>query len=165
MEMVLDRYGVSLKKSCYELRGKRPIHRGSNNKHFTANTSKNVFKCFFAQCDAHGNVLDFVAAMEQCSVKDAPVKLRDWFEVGDTPSPSKDEPLDEGAEIKTGIYSDENGAMYQVIGIASNVERSESVVVYRELFDRCRLLVLPVMSFHENCDPSGKFHFMLVKKL
>jgi DNA primase len=67
MQMVLDRYSITLKKSGHELRGKCPIHRGSNNKHFTANVSKNVFKCFFEQCAAHGNVLDFVAAMEQCS--------------------------------------------------------------------------------------------------
>jgi DNA primase len=50
MQMVLDRYGITLKKSGQELRGKCPIHRGSNNKHFTANVSKNVFKCFFAEC-------------------------------------------------------------------------------------------------------------------
>src|ERR671912_2508022 len=89
MQMVLDRYGITLKKSGHEVRGKCPIHRGSNNKHFTANTSKNVFKCFFAECGTHGNVLDFVAAMEQCSVRDAAAKLRDWFRVGDTTGHSK----------------------------------------------------------------------------
>ena len=50
MHMVLDHYDITLKKSGHELRGKCPIHRGSNNKHFTANVSKNVFKCFFAEC-------------------------------------------------------------------------------------------------------------------
>jgi len=30
-------------------------------------------------CKAKGNVLDFVAAMEKCSVRDAALKLTDWF--------------------------------------------------------------------------------------
>jgi len=164
MQMDLDRYGITLKKSGHELRGKCPIHRGSNNKHFTANVSKNVFKCFFADCGAHGNVLDFVAAMEHCSVRDAAVKLRDWFQVGDTTEHSK-QVRQEATEIEKGIYGDKQGAMYEVIGTATHTERSESLVVYRELFDQYRLLVMPVKTFHETSEPSGKFHFALVKKL
>jgi hypothetical protein len=164
MQMVLDHYDITLKKSGHELRGKCPIHRGSNNKHFTVNVSKNVFKCFFAQCDAHGNVLDFVAAMEKCSVRDAALKLRDWFQVGDTTEQSK-QARQEQIEIQKGIYTDAQGATYEVIGIASHIERSESLVVYRELFDQYRLLVMPVKTFHEASEPSGKFHFALVKNL
>lgn len=161
MQMVLDRYGMTLKKSGHELRGKCPIHRGSNDKHFTANVSKNVFKCFFADCGAHGNVLDFVAVMEQCSVRDAALKLRDWFQVGDTTEQSKQTQQKE-IEIKKGIYTDAQGATYEVIGTASHTERSESLVVYRELFDSYRLLVMPVTTFNETSDPS---HFTLVTKL
>jgi hypothetical protein len=166
MEMVLDRYGVALKKSGYELRGKCLIHRGSNNKHFTANTSKNVFKCFFAQCGAHGNVLDFVAAMEQCSVRDAARKLNDWFKVGDTTvrPEHKDAPQEE-IEIKRGIYSDHEGTIYEVIGTASHIEHSGSLVVCRELFGEYRLLVIPVERLHATVGPSGRFHLTLVKKL
>ena len=161
IQLVLDRYGVTLKKSGHELRGKCPIHRGTNNKHFTANVSKNVFKCFFGDCGAHGNVLDFVAAMERCSVRDAAVKLRDWFRVGDTTAQSR-QARQEVTEIEKGIYSDKQGAMYEVIGTATHTERSESLVVYRELFDSYRLLVRPVKTFNESSDPS---HFTLVKKL
>ena len=162
MQMVLDRYSIPLKKSGHELRGKCPIHRGSNNKHFTANVSKNVFKCFFAECGAHGNVLDFVAAMERCSVRDAALKLRDWFRVGDTTALSKQMP-EEKIEIEKGIYSDKQGAVYEVIGTAAHTERSEClVVVYRELFDSYRLLVMPVKTFNQTSDPS---HFTLLKKL
>jgi hypothetical protein len=164
MQMVLDHYGITLKKSGHELRGKCPIHRGSNNKHFTANVSKNVFKCFFAQCAAHGNVLDFVAAMEHCSVRDAALKLKDWFQVGDTTEHSK-QARQEEIEITKGIYSDAQGATYEVIGTASHIEHSEVLVVYRELFDQYRLLVMPVKTFHETSEPSAKFQFTLVKKL
>ena len=152
---------MTLKKSGQELRGKCPIHRGSNNKHFTANVSKNVFKCFFAQCAAHGNVLDFVAAMEQCSVRDAAVKLKHWFQVGDTTGQSK-QARQEEIEIKKGIYTDAQGGTYEVIGTASHTEQSESLVVYRELFDSYRLLVMPVTTFNETSAPS---HFTLVTKL
>jgi hypothetical protein len=112
---------------------------------------------------AHGNVLDFVAAMEQCSVRDAALKLRDWFRVGegDTTEQSKQAQQKE-IEIKKGIYTDAQGATYEVIGTASHTERSESLVVYRELFDPYRLLVMPVTTFSETSDAS---HFTLIKKL
>jgi hypothetical protein len=164
MQMVLDRYGISLKRSGQELRGKCPIHRGANNKHFTANPRKNVFKCFFAQCAAHGNVLDFVAAMERCSVRDAAVKLKDWFQVGDM-TKHANLTSKEDREINKGIYTDAQGAVYEVIGTASHVEYPEVLVVYRELFDQYRLLVMPVRTFNETSQPSGKFDFALVKKL
>jgi hypothetical protein len=164
MQMVLDRYDITLKKSGHELRGKCPIHHGSSNKHFAVNVSKNVFKCFFAQCDAHGNVLDFVAAMEQCSVRDAAVKLRDWFRVGDTTEQSK-QARQEEIEIKKGIYSDDQGAIYEVIGTASHADRSGTLVVYRELFGEYRFLVMPVKRFAALLGPSGQSHFTLVRNL
>src|ERR1051326_4313408 len=82
IEMVLGRYGVNwLKKNPGgELRGRCPIHRGKDNS-FNANTIKNNFQCFVPSCGAKGNVLDFVAAMEKCSVRDAALKLQDWFQV------------------------------------------------------------------------------------
>jgi hypothetical protein len=164
MQMIFDRYGVVMKKSGQELRGKCPIHRGSNNKHFTANVTKNVFKCFLAQCGAHGNVLDFVAAMEHCSVREAAVKLKEWFKLGDTTVRSEqDDAPKEGIEIKTGIYSDEAGGVYEVIGTAIFAERSERLVVYRELFGEYRLLVMPVQSFCTTLGPSSQSRLTLVK--
>src|ERR1019366_10065942 len=77
MEQILGRYGVKLKKSGKELRGKCPIHQGEGTDTFHANREKNIFHCF--SCKARGNVLDFVAAMEKCSVRDAGLKLQEWF--------------------------------------------------------------------------------------
>ena len=164
MQMVLDHYGITLKLSGQELRGKCPIHRGSNNKHFTANVSKNVFKCFFADGGAHGNVLDFVAAMERCSVRDAAVKLKDWFRIGDTIEQSE-QPKQEEVEIEKGIYSDKQGATYEVIGTATHTEGSDSVVVYRELFGEYGLWVMPVKRFAALRKRSGQSQFLLVKEL
>src|ERR1019366_8747638 len=79
MEQILGRYGVKLKESGKELRGRCPIHQGDGTDSFHANTEKNAFHCF--SCQAKGNVLDLVAAIEKCSVRDAALKLKDWFPV------------------------------------------------------------------------------------
>ena len=60
-----------------QLEGCCPIHGGERQDAFQANLSKNVFHCF--ACDAKGNVLDFVAAMERCSIREAALKLKAWF--------------------------------------------------------------------------------------
>ena len=84
----LDHYGIKLKKSGKELRGRCPIHQGDGTDSFHVSAEKNAFHCF--SCQAKGNVLDFVAAMEKCSVRDAGLKLQTWFSVaaiGQTPVP------------------------------------------------------------------------------
>lgn len=151
MQMVLDRYGVrALVKSGDELRGRCPIHKGSErSKTFTVNTRKKAFKCFSESCGARGNVLDFVAAMEQCSVRDAALRLQDWFAIGDsdTSSAEKPEGNDEAPEISRGIYSDQGGALYEVVTNAVSGEGFEALVVYRELFGDYRFLVAPPENF------------------
>ena len=77
---VLAHYRVNwLKKNRDELRGRCPIHQGEGQSTFHAHLTKNAFNCF--SCKARGNVLDFVAAMEKCSVRDAAFKLAEWFTV------------------------------------------------------------------------------------
>jgi DNA primase len=77
LSQVLERYGVKLKRTGKELHGRCPIHQGKGDESFRANTEKNAFQCF--SCQAKGNVLDFVAAMEKCSIRDAGLKLQEWF--------------------------------------------------------------------------------------
>ncbi|HYV00477.1 MAG TPA: CHC2 zinc finger domain-containing protein [Pyrinomonadaceae bacterium] len=99
MLTVLDHYNIKgLVKSDGELRGPCPIHKGSQRtKTFTVNVSKNAFKCFSDVCNARGNVLDFVVAMERCSVRDAALKLQEWFKVGE----SVDSESDRSDELTT----------------------------------------------------------------
>src|ERR1700716_1298690 len=86
MQMLLDRYQINwLRKSGGELRGRCPIHKGDGQDAFHVNVTKNAFNCF--SCHARGNVLDFVAGMEKCSVRDAAVKLTEWFRI---PVPNQD---------------------------------------------------------------------------
>ena len=46
---------------------------------------KNAFHCF--SCGAKGNVLDFVAAMEKCSVRDAALTIQRWYQLPATGAP------------------------------------------------------------------------------
>jgi DNA primase len=96
-EMVLAHYSINgLRKNRDERRGRCPIHKGDGERAFQINVSKNVFQCF--SCKARGNVLDFVAAMEGCSIRDAALKLNGWFltgergEIASTPAEAEKEP-------------------------------------------------------------------------
>jgi len=86
--MLLGRYQINwLRKSGEELRGRCPIHYGEGQEAFHVSLTKNAFHCF--SCKARGNVLDFVAAMEKCSVRDAAIKLQEWFTIDSTTVPEK----------------------------------------------------------------------------
>jgi DNA primase len=79
LEAVLEHYELkNLRRHRQDqLQGCCPLHGGERKDAFQANLRKNVFHCF--ACDAKGNVLDFVAAMERCSIRAAALKLQAWF--------------------------------------------------------------------------------------
>jgi DNA primase len=89
MEMVLDRYGVAVRRvNKTYLRGKCPLptHASDTSKEsFGVQTEKNTWACQSQSCvkarggRRGGNVLDFVAVMESCTVRDAALKLQNWF--------------------------------------------------------------------------------------
>ena len=73
---VLRGYGIAwLRRSGIgQLRGRCPIHGGDGQDAFHVNFHRNVFHCF--ACGAGGNVLDFIAAMERCTVRQAALRLQ-----------------------------------------------------------------------------------------
>jgi DNA primase len=78
LEAALCHYQITgLRRHRDQLQGCCPIHRGRRNDSFRVHLTKNIFQCF--ACQAHGNVLDFVAAMEQCSLREAALRLQRWF--------------------------------------------------------------------------------------
>lgn len=89
MEMVLDRYGVAVRRvNKTYLRGQCPLptHASDTSKEsFGVQTEKNAWACQSQSCvkarggRRGGNVLDFVAVMESCTVRDAALKLQSWF--------------------------------------------------------------------------------------
>lgn len=75
LESVLQHYHVKLRRSGKDqYRGSCPIHRGDGRDAFHVNLARNVFHCF--ACGVGGTVLDFVAAMEGCSLFDAAQRLQ-----------------------------------------------------------------------------------------
>jgi DNA primase len=57
-----------------QYRGRCPIHRGQGTGAFHVNLERGLFHCF--ACGAGGNVLDLVAAMEGCSIREAALRLQ-----------------------------------------------------------------------------------------
>jgi DNA primase len=91
MEMALATYGIHLHRIAHDyVRGRCPLpaHSSkSSRQSFIVNTEKNAWSCHSDSCAAArggrigGNVLDFISAMENCSVREAALKLRDCFTV------------------------------------------------------------------------------------
>src|ERR1700693_1360507 len=114
LQMVIDHYGIPLRRiGPNTLRGKCPLPtHGSktSTESFTATLSKGVGGAWACQSQSciktrgrvGGNVLDFVAAMENCSIRDAAIKLQVWFLVpaaGASHRPAGKEPY---ADISAG---------------------------------------------------------------
>src|ERR1700719_1492638 len=91
LQMAIEHYGIRLRRvNANTLRGQCPLPAHASetiNESFTATINKGVggaWACQSKSCiktrgRVGGNVLDFVAAMEQCSVRDAAIKLQMWF--------------------------------------------------------------------------------------
>jgi DNA primase len=91
LQMAIEHYGIQLRHvNATTLRGKCPLpsHGSEKSKEsFTATLTKGIGgawacqsqSCIKARGRVGGNVLDFVAAMEKCSVRDAAIKLQMWF--------------------------------------------------------------------------------------
>src|SRR5271169_6358039 len=107
LQMAIEHYGIPLRHvNAATLRGKCPLpsHGSEKSKEsFTATLTKGVGgawacqsqSCIKSRGRVGGNVLDFVAAMERCSVRDAAIKLQTWFLVpaaGGSPRPVGKEP-------------------------------------------------------------------------
>lgn len=91
VEAVAARYGVALKRvnGAHE-RGKCPLptHPPDDDaKSFSINVSKQVWICHSTGCakgrrgKKGGDVIELVAVMENCSLRDAGLKLASWFGV------------------------------------------------------------------------------------
>lgn len=123
LEMVIHHYGIALRSvGPNTLRGKCPLPSHSSKEStesFTATLTKGIGgawacqskSCIRARGRIGGNVLDFVSAMEKCSVRDAAIKLQMWFLVpmaGNGSGPDRAEPHAKtfaGKEPKTDLVS------------------------------------------------------------
>jgi len=88
IEQVLAHYGVHLRRiGATELRGRCPLptHTSSRSRDsFAVNIARNVWSCRSLSCmqarggRPGGNILDLVAMMERCSIRDAALQLQAW---------------------------------------------------------------------------------------
>jgi DNA primase len=87
IEDVLARYGVRVRRIGGELRGPCPLPTHSSRRSrdsFSVSPARNVWSCRSQSCmqarggKAGGNILDLVAVMEGCSLRDAALRLQDW---------------------------------------------------------------------------------------
>ena len=88
IEQVLAHYGVHLRRiGATELRGRCPLptHTSSRSRDsFAVSIARNVWSCRSLSCmqarggRPGGNILDFVALMEGCTIREAALRLQDW---------------------------------------------------------------------------------------
>ena len=92
IEDLLSHYNLleGLRRKGKELIGYCPIHDKNhyNKNSFSVNTEKNIWHCF--SCAAGGNILDFVAFMEDVDIRQAGLLIKKWFKIGS----QKDEKID-----------------------------------------------------------------------
>lgn len=83
IEDILSHYNLleGPRRKGNELIGYCPIHDKNhyNKNSFSVNTEKNVWHCF--SCDAGGNILDFVAFMEDVDIRQAGLLIKKWFKI------------------------------------------------------------------------------------
>ncbi|HYM00787.1 MAG TPA: CHC2 zinc finger domain-containing protein [Blastocatellia bacterium] len=88
MDSLLREYRVELRRCGKDqYRGRCPIHGGQGPEAFHVNLARNIFHCF--SCGAGGTVLDFVAAMEGCTLREAAGKLSRLAPVNPVPANNK----------------------------------------------------------------------------
>ena len=96
MTQVLEHYGLMAtmtpKKGGEALEGPCPIHKGDSPDQFKVSIPKNCWNCF-SDCKCGGNVLDFVAKMENCDAQEAAIRMNGWFNLGldKQPPPPRDD--------------------------------------------------------------------------
>lgn len=82
MEQVLQHYGVleRLKRAEIYLVGPCPLHKGKDPTEFRVNTARNKWVCL-GGCRHGGNVLDFIAIMENITYQAAADRAVAWFKL------------------------------------------------------------------------------------
>jgi transposase len=83
MEQVLAHLGLlsQLRGGGQQRRGPCPLHShaGAAERTFSVNLSKNIFRCFHAECGVQGNVLDLWGAVHRLPLYEAALHLAETF--------------------------------------------------------------------------------------
>lgn len=88
MEMLIIHFGLLVSRKGAEARLKCPFHGGKSDNSMLINLAENRFYCF--GCKTRGDVLEFVANYESCSLHEAALLLDEWFFIGDSGSANRE---------------------------------------------------------------------------
>jgi DNA primase len=79
LEAVLRHYQVDDLRGGHSgrYRGRCPIHQGEGRDAFHVDVKRKIFHCF--SCRAGGDMLDLVALLSNCTLRQAALQLQDWF--------------------------------------------------------------------------------------
>jgi DNA primase len=77
---ILDHYQLTdtFKRNGDSLTGPCPLHGGQSPTQFRVSLSKNCWNCF-SECKSGGNILDFVSRREGVNIRDAAIRISEWF--------------------------------------------------------------------------------------
>jgi DNA primase len=128
MEAILRHYQVpGLRRLHGQLQGRCPIHGGERQDSFRGSLCKNAFQCF--ACHAQGNVLDFVSAMEKCSVREAALKIQQWFSLAGQCSQSR--ALPSSAAIEGELVREKEGCNFPLCFTLTGVDHTHPYLAQR----------------------------------
>jgi len=96
MIQILDHYKLTerFQGKGDSLSGACPVHKGENPTQFRVSVSKNCWNCF-GDCKRGGNILDFVSLMVDVSIREAAIRIADWFNLKFEKPVKKDSPKPE----------------------------------------------------------------------
>ncbi len=77
---ILDHYNLTetFKRNGDSLTGPCPLHGGQSPTQFRVSLSKNCWNCF-SECKHGGNILDFVSRKEGITIREAAIRISEWF--------------------------------------------------------------------------------------
>lgn len=92
---ILDHYQLTdtFKRSGDSLTGPCPLHGGQSPTQFRVSLSKNCWNCF-SECKHGGNILDFVSRKEGISIREAAIRISEWFNL------SLEKPVRNGESVR-----------------------------------------------------------------
>lgn len=150
VEAVAAHYGVELRRvNASHERGKCPLPAhpaGDEKETFSVNAEKQVWVCHSAICAKNrrgkkgGDVIELVAAMENCSLREAGVKLGAWFQISDAP-----------AQVVRQTAAQPPVAVVAVPSAPNGSEKSDYEIYYQPLVDwiEMRLRLDGITSFEK----------------
>jgi DNA primase len=110
LEAVLRQYGLwetLAPRGKGSLAGPCPLHEGSHPTQFKVTPEKNCWKCF--GCGQGGNMLDFVAALEGLTIREAALRVEGWFP-SSQPTPARESPATRPGTVRRRDYrTSDNG--------------------------------------------------------